>query len=189
MAGDKKNQKGFTLIELLVVIAVIGLLSSIILAGLSSARASAENTKQWVGVQQLITALDLFFHENNGVYPDVTDERNGNCFGMLDSESCYLGIVSGNTALKNELAPYYQGQEEARLIELAGSNLSGVRYMPCSQMSNSLDRYCTRTPERVPYAIVWIEENASECVAADNSQVLKGDEPGNHVECIFRITE
>ena len=61
------KQKGFTLIELLVVIAIIGLLSSVVLASLNSARASARDAKRKAEMQQIKTAMELYYN-NNGRY-------------------------------------------------------------------------------------------------------------------------
>ncbi len=63
-----KNQKGFTLIELLVVIAIIGLLASVVLLALNSARAKSRDAKRLADMRQLSTALELYYNDNGG-YP------------------------------------------------------------------------------------------------------------------------
>jgi len=63
-----KNPKGFTLIELLVVVAIIGLLASVILASLNSARTKARDAKRLSEVKQIQTALE-FYYDKYGSYP------------------------------------------------------------------------------------------------------------------------
>jgi len=63
-----KRQSGFTLIELLVVIAIIGILSTIVLATLEEARVRGRDARRLSDVQQLRTALELYY-DNNGQYP------------------------------------------------------------------------------------------------------------------------
>lgn len=63
-----KTQKGFTLIELLVVIAIIGLLASVVLLALNSARAKSRDAKRVADVRQIASALELYFNDNN-TYP------------------------------------------------------------------------------------------------------------------------
>ena len=53
--------KGFTLIELLVVIAIIGVLASIVLASLNSARRKSRDARRIADVKQLQLALELYF--------------------------------------------------------------------------------------------------------------------------------
>ena len=56
----KRNQKGFTLIELLVVISIIGLLSSIVLSSLNTARAKARDARRKSDIHSIVTSLYLY---------------------------------------------------------------------------------------------------------------------------------
>ena len=57
----KRNKKGFTLIELLVVIAIIGILSSVVLASLNSARQKSRDARRVADIGQIRLALELYF--------------------------------------------------------------------------------------------------------------------------------
>lgn len=64
------NKKGFTLIELLVVIAIIGLLSTLAVVALSSARQRARDSKRLSDLKQLQTALELYYQDQaSPAYP------------------------------------------------------------------------------------------------------------------------
>ncbi len=68
----RHREGGFTLIELLVVVAIIGLLSSIVLIALISARQKSRNAKRIGDMTQMNTALELYFAANKG-YPSGTN--------------------------------------------------------------------------------------------------------------------
>lgn len=63
------KNRGFTLIELLVVIAIIGILSSVVLASLNSARQKSRDARRVADIKQLQTALELYYDANSSVYP------------------------------------------------------------------------------------------------------------------------
>ncbi|TSA43895.1 type II secretion system protein [bacterium] len=60
--------QGFTLIELLVVIAIIGILSSVILVSLNSARSRGNDASRIANVKSLETAMEIYYNSNN-TYP------------------------------------------------------------------------------------------------------------------------
>ena len=75
------GKTGFTLIELLVVIAIIGILASVVLASLNSARKKSRDARRLADVKQLQVALELYFDGNSGNYPTALAGLSTGCGG------------------------------------------------------------------------------------------------------------
>ena len=96
------NKKGFTLIELLVVIAIIGLLSTLAVVALGSAREKARDSKRLSDMKQIQTALELHYTDNNA-YPIAASSTvigadtyaclNVDGFSGTGCEDAYMGLV------------------------------------------------------------------------------------------------
>ena len=71
-----RSSRGFTLVELLVVIAIISILATLLLLQLGVARAKARDAKRIADVNQVRSALELFFDDNGGYL-------NTNVMGVL----------------------------------------------------------------------------------------------------------
>jgi prepilin-type N-terminal cleavage/methylation domain-containing protein len=72
MKCSSPSPRGFTLIELLVVIAIIGILSSVILAALNTARTKGDDALREENTKSLETALELYYN-SNGTYPELNN--------------------------------------------------------------------------------------------------------------------
>ncbi len=70
----KFTKKGFTLIELLVVVAIIGILASIVLVSLNSARAKGRDASAKGSMSSIRAAAEIFYDSNNGTYDNVCSD-------------------------------------------------------------------------------------------------------------------
>ncbi|MBY0110750.1 type II secretion system GspH family protein [Patescibacteria group bacterium] len=68
---DRQDMKGFTLIELLVVIAIIGILSSVVLASLNTARNKGADTAVKSNLSGARAQAELFYDVNGNSYNGV----------------------------------------------------------------------------------------------------------------------
>lgn len=82
----RKGEKGFTLIELLVVIAIIGVLSTIVLVSLNTAREKARDVRRVSDMRQVALGLEMYYdsHTDTG-YPGTVTGSTVNEWDTMDT--------------------------------------------------------------------------------------------------------
>lgn len=156
------HRRGFTLIELLVVIAIIGILSSVVLASLNSARVKGREARRLSDIKQIQVALELY-NDANGSYPSaiadlVPTYMPGTPTDPLGGTSDDYGYVQVSSG-----ASYYVGA----LLETAHTALSGD------------------TDDSQAITIGAVSANAStNCSTSDSTGITSGTGSGRYVFCV-----
>ncbi len=105
LKNKENNKKGFTLIELLVVVAIIGILSSVVLASLNSAREKARIAAAKSEMSQLIKAIELARNETGKTLYGITLSNCTICYGDATYTTSIQRIISAGGGV-------YQGIED-----------------------------------------------------------------------------
>lgn len=131
---ENNKNKGFTLIELLFVIAIIGILSSVVLASLGSARNNSKYARTQAELRNFIKIIEIARGESSKTLLEITGSGCSRCAcsgdlrNISDTSTCYLnwvnvltkvqtasdGIVSGLDRLKRDPwgSPYLLDENE-----------------------------------------------------------------------------
>ncbi len=84
MSNLFNTKRGFTLIEIVVVIAVIGILASVVIANVQSAKMKARDTQRMSDLQNIQVALRIY-KDANGTYPSSPTAQVIGVGGSIDA--------------------------------------------------------------------------------------------------------
>jgi prepilin-type N-terminal cleavage/methylation domain-containing protein len=132
----KQAQRGFTLIELLVVIAIIGLLSSIILASLNSARAKGADASIKSNLKNLQTQAELFYDSNSNTYTGICADAT--IVAAITNASTAAGITGGQISV----------------LATAGTNNTAICHVDATGQNYAVD-----VPLKTSSANSWCVDN------------------------------
>jgi type II secretion system protein G len=161
-----KKQKGFTLIELLVVIAIIGILSSVVLASLSTAREKSRDARRISDIGQVRLALEMFY-DSNATYPT--------------SSAVGINYFSGTTTTAYPIAYL---TSTGLLPKLPSDPLASQSYIYCA-MEASNSAACDNAAPAAAFHIAAILERADNtALTSDSDKTIGAYLVGNTGNCV-----
>jgi prepilin-type N-terminal cleavage/methylation domain-containing protein len=76
-----RNAPGFTLVELLIVVIILGALAAIAIPQFTTSSEDAKLSALDTSLAELRSAVELYYHQHNGVYPGAKKETDGSDVG------------------------------------------------------------------------------------------------------------
>lgn len=132
----KINKSGFTLIELLVVIGIIGVLSTLAAVALNSARISARDAVRKSDMNQIGTAMQMYYSDNNAYPVDLVTAGGGAACGTA---GVIANAVDDELCAGSQLTDTHSNEYFAKIPQ-DPSNTGDQRYIYDDQ--SDTDNYC-----------------------------------------------
>jgi len=140
MSQHKGLASGFTLIELLVVIAIIGLLSSVVLASLTSARNKSADASIRQNLSQVVRSAAIYYDTNGSYGIGEFNDANGQAGTCANDPDNFLSVAT----IRDQ-------------ITAAGnaSNGTGLNRATCRITTGAAGGYAISVPLKTNTALHW----------------------------------
>lgn len=140
----QKKRRGFTLVELVVVIGIIAVLTTIVVANLSTAKAKSRDAQRIAAIGQVQLALEVY-KQAYGTYPAAGCSRGANTWTGAGTSfgTCAIYIAGLTNILKLPIDPIEKANGYLYIVDAAGANYKFLVYgsMETKSISASTQDY------------------------------------------------
>lgn len=164
MLDFRTRARGFTLIELLVVIAIIGILSSVVLASLNTARQKARDAKRIAEIGEIAKALDIYYVSANSYLPTTPS-------GYLAPDAALKSLVASGLLSRVPIVI----EPSAGGYMYIGSKENGT---PATECAVTADLPCNG------YILAIVLERNDSPVLANDPNITLGGFDGGSADCV-----
>ncbi|MEA2113265.1 MAG: prepilin-type N-terminal cleavage/methylation domain-containing protein [Patescibacteria group bacterium] len=99
---SSKRAGGFTLIELLVVVTIIGLLSTMVLTSLNTARIKARDVRRLSDIRQVALGLEMYYDDNVDTgYPGTSGSNQWGVMKTTIEDSGYITSIPSDPGVND----------------------------------------------------------------------------------------
>lgn len=160
LSKNQHTQSGFTLIELLVVIAIIGVLASVVLASLNSAREKARDARRVSDIDSIVKALYL--------YRDSEDNwmQGGSGCGYGGNGNGWFNYVGGSYPQAMSQCLVDAGAAPQEILDPGGDRVSST---PTNDRHTYMKYTCTQSGLVTTYVYAKLETVAQSANATDGT--------------------
>jgi len=154
------GKSGFTLVELLVVIAIIGVLASIVMVSLTTARQKGRDARRISDIKNIQLALETYYNDNlkypTSLYGGAlaptymalvpTDPSGTSCGGTTGGQYCYTAINSASPASTNCIGNVPTKYHLGAILEIQANDGTGNFSQDADLAKNSANACSSSSP-------------------------------------------